>query len=43
MVKLVLKDKSEKLLEVIEDKTQKQDIILKAHIVGHEDVTKTLA
>jgi len=41
--KLVFKDKSGKLLEVIEDDAHKQDIVLKAHLVGHEGVAKTLA
>jgi len=40
---LVYKDKSNKLLQVIEDESQKQDVVLKAHLVGHEGVSRTLA
>ena len=40
--KLVYKDKSNKLLQVIEDESQKRDIVLKAHLVGHEGVSRTL-
>ena len=41
--KLVYKDKSNMLLQVIENESQKQDIVLKAHLVGHEGVSRTLA
>ena len=41
--KLVFKDKSDKVLEVIEDDSLKHDIVVKAHLVGHEGVSKTLA
>jgi len=40
---LVYKDKKGKFLKVIEDDSLKRQLVLKAHLVGHEGIAKTLA
>jgi len=40
---LVYKDKNNKYLKVVEDNSKKHELVVKAHLVGHEGVTKTLS
>jgi len=41
--KLMYKDHFNKLLEVIDSDKERHELILKAHLVGHEGIAKTLA